>query len=96
MDFLSDSFSDDYVTLMQIDCEVINTSILQVREKLIPPHLRTTTASKYNSTNTTNNVSEQAKRSNVTEKIPDLAKKYKPYFIESGNLYPTNKLGYNP
>lgn len=80
---------------MQIDCEVINTSILQVREKLIPPHLRTT-ASKYNSTSSTNNVSEAAKRSNVTEKMPDLAKKYKPYFIGSGNLYPSNKLGYNP
>lgn len=86
---------------MQIDCEVINTSILQVREKLIPPHLRsssTTASSKYNnSTNTTNNVSETAKRSNnVTEKMPDLVKKYKPYFIENGNIYPTNKLVYNP
>lgn len=36
----NDSFSSDYVTLMQIDCEVINTSILQIREKSIPDNLK--------------------------------------------------------
>lgn len=30
----------DHVTLMQIDCEVINTSVIRIKESLIPKHLR--------------------------------------------------------
>lgn len=30
----------EYVTLMQIDCEVVNTSLIQIKQKLIPRHLR--------------------------------------------------------
>lgn len=32
--------SSDHVTLMQIDCEVINTSLIRIKESLIPKHLR--------------------------------------------------------
>lgn len=32
--------SADHVTLMQIDCEVINTSVIRIKESLIPTHLR--------------------------------------------------------
>lgn len=32
--------ASQFVTLMQIDCEVINTSLIQIQSKLIPPHLR--------------------------------------------------------
>lgn len=35
---------DEYVTLMQIDCEVVNTSLIQIKERLIPRHLRTKAA----------------------------------------------------
>lgn len=34
------TLSTEYVTLMQIDCEVVNTSLIQIKEKLIPKHLR--------------------------------------------------------
>lgn len=30
----------DHVTMMQIDCEVMNTKIVYVKESVIPPHLR--------------------------------------------------------
>lgn len=32
--------ASQFVTLMQIDCEVINTSLIQIQSRLIPPHLR--------------------------------------------------------
>ncbi|XP_058056787.1 cyclic AMP-dependent transcription factor ATF-6 alpha [Anopheles bellator] len=34
------SRSSDKITLMQIDCEVMNTSVIQIREKVIPGDLR--------------------------------------------------------
>lgn len=39
---------NDHITMMQIDCEVLDTSLIQVKEKLIPDHLR-----KYQNTTTT-------------------------------------------
>lgn len=58
---LNGTYSSDYITLMQIDCEVVNTSLIQIKEKLIPTHLRNkgTTAtspasSETGSTNATN------------------------------------------
>lgn len=37
---LNDSFSDDHIMMMQIDCEVLDTSLIRIREKLIPEHLK--------------------------------------------------------
>lgn len=37
---LNGTYSPDHITLMQIDCEVLNTSLIQIKEKLIPKHLR--------------------------------------------------------
>lgn len=34
------TYTSDFITLMQIDCEVVNTSLIQIKEKLIPKHLR--------------------------------------------------------
>lgn len=34
------SVSEEHVMMMQIDCEVLDTAMIQVREKLIPDHLR--------------------------------------------------------
>lgn len=36
--------SAEFVTLMQIDCEVVNTSLIQIKERLIPRHLRSKAA----------------------------------------------------
>lgn len=37
---INGTMSTDHVTLMQIDCEVINTSVIRIKESLIPKHLR--------------------------------------------------------
>lgn len=37
---INGTVSSDHVTLMQIDCEVINTSLIRIKESLIPKHLR--------------------------------------------------------
>ncbi len=37
---INGTVSSDHVTLMQIDCEVINTSLIRIKESLIPTHLR--------------------------------------------------------
>lgn len=37
---MNGTVSSDHVTLMQIDCEVINTSLIRIKESLIPKHLR--------------------------------------------------------
>lgn len=37
---INGTVSTDHVTLMQIDCEVINTSLIRIKESLIPKHLR--------------------------------------------------------
>lgn len=34
------TYTSEFITLMQIDCEVVNTSLIQIKEKLIPKHLR--------------------------------------------------------
>lgn len=34
------TIEDDHVMMMQIDCEVLDTAMIQVKEKLIPHHLR--------------------------------------------------------
>lgn len=37
---INGTVSTDHVTLMQIDCEVVNTSLIRIKESLIPKHLR--------------------------------------------------------
>lgn len=39
------TYTSEFITLMQIDCEVVNTSLIQIKEKLIPKHLRSKGAS---------------------------------------------------
>lgn len=34
------TIEDDHIMMMQIDCEVLDTSMIQVKEKLIPDHLK--------------------------------------------------------
>lgn len=38
------TYSSEFITLMQIDCEVVNTSLIHIKEKLIPKHLRSKAA----------------------------------------------------
>ncbi|XP_052867642.1 cyclic AMP-dependent transcription factor ATF-6 alpha [Anopheles cruzii] len=51
----------DKITLMQIDCEVMNTSVIQIREKVIPGDLRPQAGTAAKGRNAT---SESAGRSN--------------------------------
>lgn len=82
---VNDSFSSGgHVTLMQIDCEVINTSIIRIREKLIPDNLRKFTSgddhhrgNSENSRNLTKGDERHTQRHQDGVKI-----NYKPYFID--------------
>ncbi|CAD7079466.1 unnamed protein product [Hermetia illucens] len=94
-----DSFQNDKVTLMQIDCEVLNTSIIELKKEFIPQHLRTPSGAgtganaQRNSTRTFNvpnkyDIFEMANRSTRREakEKDDYNKIYKPYFIDKPNF----------
>lgn len=58
------TFSSEFITLMQIDCEVVNTSLIQIKENLIPKHLRSkgTVPRTPPGTSTTNSTRSTAER----------------------------------
>jgi cyclic AMP-dependent transcription factor ATF-6 alpha len=81
-----------FVTLMQIDCEVLNTSVIKVRERMIPEKLR----SKWRSSGTqaADNVDETIKfptkpferDTNVSKHAVGVKQAtVKPYFVENAN-----------
>lgn len=99
------TYNPEYITLMQIDCEVVNTSLIQIKEKLIPKHLRNKAA--HNTANNVNNSTYNANRTNfdsssapyqtyngqenVSEEITQNSfKQYKPYFVEKTLASMTN------
>lgn len=59
---------NEYVTLMQIDCEVVNTSLIQIKERLIPRHLRTKTATTTTTTATKQKTAYPQKTTTTTAK----------------------------
>uniref|UniRef100_A0A6M2DWH0 Putative cyclic amp-dependent transcription factor atf-6 alpha agrilus planipennis n=1 Tax=Xenopsylla cheopis TaxID=163159 RepID=A0A6M2DWH0_XENCH len=72
------------VQLMQIDCEVTNTSLVKLEYNQIPRHLR---PNKYNAKYDDSNYNSNAKfniNGTVAEKMKGKAKgSYKPYFIRN-------------
>lgn len=64
-----------HVTMMQIDCEVVNTQLLHLKESLIPKHLRKPHQFE-DSQPKSNNI-------DVSENVSNNTKKYKPYFLKS-------------
>ncbi|XP_046473871.1 cyclic AMP-dependent transcription factor ATF-6 alpha isoform X1 [Neodiprion pinetum] len=63
----------NHVTMMQIDCEVMNTQLLHLKESVIPEHLRRNQQSTDHTSKTDNDHVPTA--ANVT-------KTYKPYFVK--------------
>lgn len=84
---IPDTFSSDFVTLMQIDCEVINTSMLHVREKSIPENLKNNQRSteKTPKTNSEHHANQTYNKNNITD-TKTQNKTYKPYFIDKRNV----------
>lgn len=84
----NESLNDSFVTMMQIDCEVLDTTLIQVRERLIPDHLRrlrNDTKPARQGEEVVENRPEfgpqrQIKRNNVTDGERFAGK---PYFLES-------------
>ncbi|XP_044728009.1 cyclic AMP-dependent transcription factor ATF-6 alpha isoform X2 [Chrysoperla carnea] len=84
MPALSESFStpNNHITLVKIDCEVLNTNLVHVNQNSIPQHLR---ASFQNQTQTYNlNTSTPSTTANITiTRKPKRNRLYKPYFIRT-------------
>lgn len=55
--------TDGMITLMQIDCEVLNTSMIQIKESSIPENLRNRTSSSVPPRNAANPVMNEAVKS---------------------------------
>lgn len=60
---------------MQIDCEVVDMHLIQIKNRAIPQHLRT----RGNNTQSTEN-------SRTDTNYEKVKKKYKPYFLKTGSL----------
>lgn len=87
---INGTVSTDHVTLMQIDCEVINTTLIRIKESLIPKHLRNKPESNVTCSDSAHNTtdlpdlklnSEEFKQNRKSE---NLARSFlfpqKPYF----------------
>jgi hypothetical protein len=94
----SGTLSSKFVTLMQIDCEVVNTSVIKIRERMIPEKLRSTWRHNTNTQNPENvgsikfpaktyehdkNISKQ-ESGTVKTKKPS-GNNVKPYFVDKFN-----------
>uniref|UniRef100_A0A1B0C896 BZIP domain-containing protein n=1 Tax=Lutzomyia longipalpis TaxID=7200 RepID=A0A1B0C896_LUTLO len=82
---INDSITTDAMTMMQIDCEVVDTSLIRVRHKLIPEHLRTPSTryqgnSSSNGKNQANPCAKGNLPQNIGEKEQPLALR-KPFFV---------------
>ncbi|XP_075226272.1 bZIP_ATF6 domain-containing protein ATf6 isoform X2 [Lycorma delicatula] len=62
-------------TMMQIDCEVLDTRLVELKEADIPPHLRTTGAA-------SNNQNDPPPQENMTDSAVH-QRPYRPYFMRS-------------
>ena len=73
---------------MQIDCEVVNTSLLRIREKIIPENLRTTI--KVNDDNSSSNTNSTTSGDTLSNKsnAGDLNIKEKFYNINNVTIKP--------
>lgn len=91
---------------MQIDCEVVNTSLLRIREKTVPDNLKadnkyrakenlqkTATNSSVPTTNVDVNLDDTANRTSKFKTNP--LDKYKPYFMKE-ELVNLHKLQVTP
>ncbi|XP_059614363.1 cyclic AMP-dependent transcription factor ATF-6 alpha [Phlebotomus argentipes] len=76
---INDSITTDAMTMMQIDCEVVDTSLIRVRHKLIPEHLRTPTRYRGNSSNSKSQANPCGK-GDLQQSIGERALR-KPFFI---------------
>ena len=72
------------VPLMQIDCEVLDTRLIQVRYGSIPQHLRTHGNATYQNNDSVSKPSEST--ANYTTR-----KAYKPYFIKQKAVRPSER-----
>lgn len=92
---------------MQIDCEVVNTSLLRIREKTVPDNLKadnkyrakdnlqkTATNSSVPTTNVNVNLDNASNRTNKFKTTNPLDK-YKPYFMKE-ELVNLHKLQVTP
>jgi cyclic AMP-dependent transcription factor ATF-6 alpha len=87
---INGTVSSDHITLMQIDCEVVNTSLIRIKESLIPKHLRNKPESNVTCSdhghNTTDlpdlklNSEEYKHNSGSAERARSLLFPHKPYF----------------
>lgn len=96
----NESLSEDHIMMMQIDCEVLDTSLIQIRETLIPDHLKryengtttetTTTEEPLAATGRPTNLSQTFgphPRRNVSRKGAGAAAAVrKPYFVDNSRF----------
>jgi cyclic AMP-dependent transcription factor ATF-6 alpha len=109
---ISGTLSSKFVTLMQIDCEVVNTSVIKIRERMIPEKLRSTWRHNTNTQNPENvgsikfpktyehdkNISKQESGTVKTKK--PIGNTVKPYFVnkfnENNQLYQEDNMMFSP
>lgn len=92
---INGTVSSDHVTLMQIDCEVINTSLIRIKESLIPKHLRSKRESNVTCSDSGRNTTElpdlklnpKEFKNNIrsVESARSLLFPQKPYFRNDSN-----------
>lgn len=65
--------------MMQIDCEVTNTQLLQLQQSIIPVHLRNSKpTSQSNQSHSVEDIDDASTDNNIT-------RNYKPYFLKEAN-----------
>uniref|UniRef100_A0A1L8DI78 Putative bzip transcription factor atf6 n=1 Tax=Nyssomyia neivai TaxID=330878 RepID=A0A1L8DI78_9DIPT len=87
---INDSITTDAMTMMQIDCEVVDTSLIRVRHKLIPEHLRTpSTRYQGNSSNSGKNPAKANLPQGETREQPLALRK--PFFLNDQVIEKTSR-----
>lgn len=79
----------NHVTMMQIDCEVINTQLLHVKKGDIPAHLRQNDTGHYSNTTASNkpDTKDQTDDHFASERRPAMSRSqpYRPYFVKTNH-----------
>lgn len=95
----NESLNDHHIMMMQIDCEVLDTTLIQVQEKLIPDHLRrymNATMAGVDEAEKERKEGEQAEKEEEREQTGNVTQEFgphrsfvsggivrKPYFVEN-------------
>lgn len=87
--------ASEYVTLMQIDCEVVNTSLIHIKEKLIPRHLRSKTATAAKKANRTTTSNSGRRRSSTAAASAANKSRQTVALNETGQTFNQTDSGYD-